>query len=58
MAYVYCQQDQAFPYFAQQAMVDAIKAKGVAFQEVTLDSGHFPMLSMPDILADKIMQLF
>lgn len=57
VAFVYCLQDQAFPHFAQQAMVNAIKETGVTFREITLDSGHFPMLSMPDVLADEIMGL-
>ncbi|KAK2596155.1 hypothetical protein QQS21_006432 [Conoideocrella luteorostrata] len=57
VAFVYCKQDVAFPYFAQRAMVEVLKAKGVEFQEVTLDSGHFPMLSMPNVLSERILQL-
>ncbi|OAA68584.1 hypothetical protein SPI_00779 [Niveomyces insectorum RCEF 264] len=56
VAYVYCEQDNAFPIVAQRAMVDEIKKSGVTFREVTLDSGHFPTLSMPDVLAEKVLE--
>ncbi|KAK5991190.1 putative hydrolase R7-like protein [Cladobotryum mycophilum] len=55
-AYVYCEQDVAFPLIAQQFMVGNIKNQGVSFKEASLSSSHFPMLSMPEELADKIVE--
>ncbi|KAJ6442461.1 glycosyltransferase family 32 protein [Purpureocillium lavendulum] len=55
LAYVYCELDEAAPFVAQKAMVDAIRKPHIDFQEATLQSGHFPMLSMPDVLADTIL---
>jgi hypothetical protein len=57
VAYVFCEQDYAVPISVQRAMIDGQAQQGVMFKEVTLDSGHFPMLSMPGTLVDAILQV-
>ncbi|KJZ73458.1 hypothetical protein HIM_07252 [Hirsutella minnesotensis 3608] len=56
VAYVFCERDEAFPLAGQKAMVQGLKERGVQFREATLDSGHFPMLSMPEALANLVVQ--
>ena len=54
--YIYCEKDVAFPYLGQKAVVAMHKSKGIQIDEVTLPSGHFPSLSMPERLAEVILQ--
>jgi len=57
-AFVFCTKDRAFPYPAQMAMVDGLEeAFGIKIRKVTLESGHFPFLSMPETTATKIIDL-
>ena len=56
-AFFYCEKDTAIPLLAQEAMIGAIKQQGIPVREEYLASGHFPTLSMPGVLADKILGL-
>lgn len=55
--FFYTEYDQAFPVDMQRAMVGQLKAGGVQIGEVSLKSSHSPMLSMPDVLAEKILEV-
>ncbi|KAH8880245.1 alpha/beta-hydrolase [Thozetella sp. PMI_491] len=52
--FVFCEKDLAFPYPAQRATIEAHKSNGIEIDEVTLPSGHFPSLSMPEKLAEVV----
>jgi pimeloyl-ACP methyl ester carboxylesterase len=49
--YIICEQDNAIPVFAQEAM------SGRASQQIRIDSDHSPFLSSPKELADIISKL-
>lgn len=55
--YIYCDEDGAFSPSGQKELVDEMKGLGVEFSEASLPSGHFPFLSMPEQLIDKILEL-
>ena len=55
--YVYCEDDVCFLPADQRRVVDELKEMGVEFREVSLPSGHFPFLSMPEKLVDAIIDL-
>lgn len=55
-AYVYLERDVAFPLSAQKAMIATIKSQCINIREVSLPSGHFPSLSMPDRLAKMVLE--
>jgi hypothetical protein len=57
VAYLYAEKDSVVPLFAQEQLVEAVKLNGVPVREWRLPSGHFPSLSMPDVLADKIVEI-
>ena len=57
LAYVYCSEDRSFVLQAQKAMVEDAKAAGIHFTETSLPAGHFPFLSMPAELAERVEQL-
>lgn len=51
--YVECLNDQAVPIEMQRAMVAALPSRSVA----SLASGHSPFLSVPEALADALLQI-
>jgi hypothetical protein len=55
--YIYCGEDGSFTLPAQKVVVDELKDLGIEFSEASLPSGHFPFLSMPGELIDKILEL-
>lgn len=55
--YIYCNEDGSFTLPAQKVVVDELKDLGIGFSEASLPSGHFPFLSMPEELIDKILEL-
>jgi hypothetical protein len=57
VAYLYAEKDCVIPLFAQEQLVEVAKLNGVSVGEWRLPSGHFPSLSMPDVLADKIVEI-
>jgi pimeloyl-ACP methyl ester carboxylesterase len=52
--YVSCTEDRVIPIEVQRAMIEAVRATGVAIEEVSLPASHSPFLSMPDRLADSL----
>ena len=54
--FVYCTEDNAFPYVVQQALVAAHKSSGIHVDEETVESGHYPFLSVPEKLADVVLK--
>jgi hypothetical protein len=49
---IFATQDRAFPYPAQIAMAAILKGQGIKIDEHTVESGHYPTLSMPKAIAD------
>jgi hypothetical protein len=47
-SYLLCEDDLAFPAFAQEAMTDMVKQKGGEMEVDRIKSGHSPLLSRPD----------
>lgn len=55
--YIAATKDAALPYPAQEAMINMVKARGVALDVETFDSGHTVMISQPDKLVAVIQRL-
>ncbi|KAK0643700.1 Alpha/Beta hydrolase protein [Cercophora newfieldiana] len=54
--FVYCTEDNAFPYTVQRALVAAHKSNGIHVDEETVEAGHYPFLSVPEKLADVVLE--
>ncbi|ETS76281.1 hypothetical protein PFICI_11668 [Pestalotiopsis fici W106-1] len=56
--YLYCTDDQALPYAAQQMMVQNVcKQYGISFAEHHLNASHSPFLSMPERVLEVVQQI-
>ncbi|KAJ5018155.1 hypothetical protein K4K57_006220 [Colletotrichum sp. SAR 10_99] len=55
--YIYCEEDALFSVVAQRILVGRVRERGFEIKEESLPAGHFPMLSMPDRLAEIIFKL-
>ncbi|KAF4816112.1 hypothetical protein CGCSCA5_v006827 [Colletotrichum siamense] len=55
--YIYCEEDALFSVVAQRILVGRVRERGFEIKEESLPAGHFPMLSMPDKLAEIIFNL-
>jgi predicted esterase len=53
-AYIVCEDDNALPKTAQEAMIEAVKAQGIEVETTYLKSAHSPFLSMPVATAKAI----
>lgn len=54
--YVYTELDRTIPVALQRAIFTARRDAGIAIDEVSLQAGHSPSLSVPDKLAEVVLQ--
>lgn len=55
MTYVFCSEDKALLPALERAMVDgAVKAGGAGIETVTIESGHCPFLSRPEVVLELV----
>ncbi|KAK5123960.1 hypothetical protein LTR85_002157 [Meristemomyces frigidus] len=54
--YLYCTEDRAFPFGAQQGLIGAAIAAGAQIRTETMEASHSPFLSMPAKTAEFIMR--
>ncbi|PSN60280.1 alpha/beta-hydrolase [Corynespora cassiicola Philippines] len=52
--YLVCEDDNAIPVAAQEAMVDGAKAMGADVQAERIKASHSPFLSQPDVVANWV----
>ncbi|OAA70656.1 hypothetical protein ISF_02630 [Cordyceps fumosorosea ARSEF 2679] len=55
--YIFCEEDQALPLAVQEVMVRRVERDGVAVRRFSLKASHSPFLSMPDKVADIVLEV-
>ncbi|KAJ4308310.1 hypothetical protein N0V84_012173 [Fusarium piperis] len=57
LTYIVCENDQALPGFVQDMMIAKVEAQGIAVKQYRLQASHSPFLSMPDKVAEIVMEV-
>ncbi|KAH7236697.1 Alpha/beta hydrolase fold-1 [Fusarium redolens] len=57
LTYIICEEDQGLLSFLQEGMIQKVEEQGVAVQKYRLPSSHSPFLSMPDKLAETVLEV-
>ncbi|RSL43649.1 hypothetical protein CEP54_015007 [Fusarium duplospermum] len=57
LTYIVCEKDQALPGFVQDMMIAKVEAEGIPVKQYRLKSSHSPFLSMPDKVAEVVMEV-
>ncbi|KIW95965.1 uncharacterized protein Z519_03031 [Cladophialophora bantiana CBS 173.52] len=55
VTYICAAKDEIIPPHAQRTMVDRLRRQGIRINEVELQTGHLPTLSMPEAVAKAIV---
>ncbi|KAM3436127.1 hypothetical protein NHJ13734_005228 [Beauveria thailandica] len=57
LSYIFCENDEAVPLALQNTMVSRAESDGVSVKRYSLAASHSPFLSMPDKVADIVLDV-